>query len=182
MSAQLRLPNINAPTEREQIAQIRSYLYQFIPQLQFILDNIPNDNTSVRVITQKTPSYAVASGRWSSLALSGGITEPVTPVGRTSGCQYMVEAEGKHIYVAFSGGLTYSGSPIQINNELLPEGRRPVRDVHTICAVEGASGERAIARMTVKPTGQVFVDWVHSLSATTPSVIEWIDGYIDYWV
>ena len=35
----LRLPSI-AGTDREQLAQIRSYLYQLIPQLQWILDGV----------------------------------------------------------------------------------------------------------------------------------------------
>ena len=36
----LRLPNITAKTEREQIEQIKSYLYQFVSQLQWILESM----------------------------------------------------------------------------------------------------------------------------------------------
>lgn len=40
MSFDIRLPNINATTEAEQIAQIRSYLYQFAEQLQWALNTV----------------------------------------------------------------------------------------------------------------------------------------------
>ena len=39
MGIELRLPNITG-TEQEQLAQIRSYLYQFIPQLQWALNTM----------------------------------------------------------------------------------------------------------------------------------------------
>lgn len=37
---ELRLPNITGATEREQLSQIRSYLYQLVDQLQFTISNI----------------------------------------------------------------------------------------------------------------------------------------------
>ena len=40
MSLELRMPNITGASEREQLSQIRSYLYQFIPQLQWALNEI----------------------------------------------------------------------------------------------------------------------------------------------
>jgi hypothetical protein len=63
--AELRLPNISG-TDREQLTRIRSYLYQLIPELQFLLENIESkldssasatvlreDNTEVCRITVK---------------------------------------------------------------------------------------------------------------------------------
>ena len=40
MPVEIRLPNITATTEREQLAQIKSYLYQLAQQLQWAMDNI----------------------------------------------------------------------------------------------------------------------------------------------
>jgi hypothetical protein len=37
---ELRLPNITGATEREQLSQIRSYLYQLVDQLQFTISKI----------------------------------------------------------------------------------------------------------------------------------------------
>lgn len=40
MSIEIRLPNINAPTEAGQLSQMRSYLYQFAEQLQWALNTL----------------------------------------------------------------------------------------------------------------------------------------------
>ena len=56
MGNELRLPNINAPTEREQLAQIKSYLYQLVPQLQWALNNI--GSSSSNVIVQQRPAIS----------------------------------------------------------------------------------------------------------------------------
>ena len=47
MPVQLRLPNITG-SDKEQLAQIRSYLYQIIPQLEFALNTV---STSSNVVT-----------------------------------------------------------------------------------------------------------------------------------
>ena len=49
MSVDLRMPNING-SEREQLVQIRSYLYQLIPQLQWALDNVNVTNISSEAV------------------------------------------------------------------------------------------------------------------------------------
>ncbi len=40
MGIEIRLPNITGYTEKEQLAQIKSYLYQFAQQMQFALDSL----------------------------------------------------------------------------------------------------------------------------------------------
>lgn len=50
MSADIRLPQINGKTEREMLFQIKSYLYQLAPQLQWALEDIDK--------RQKTFSYS----------------------------------------------------------------------------------------------------------------------------
>ena len=42
----LRLPNINGATEREQLKQLKSYLYQLVEQLNLTLKNISSGGTS----------------------------------------------------------------------------------------------------------------------------------------
>lgn len=57
MGIDFRMPNI-AGTDREQLAQIRSYLYQFIPQLQWALNTLDNSYSSIaqQAITPKPKS------------------------------------------------------------------------------------------------------------------------------
>lgn len=46
---ELRMPKIDAPSDREQLAQIKSYLYQLIPQLQMYLEMLGGADSSARV-------------------------------------------------------------------------------------------------------------------------------------
>lgn len=45
MSFDIRLPNINASTDSEKLAQIRSYLYQFAEQMRWALNTIETGNS-----------------------------------------------------------------------------------------------------------------------------------------
>ena len=51
MGIELRLPQINGKTDREQLAQIKSYLYQMAQQLQWALNNV--SQSSGNVVVQK---------------------------------------------------------------------------------------------------------------------------------
>lgn len=52
MGLDLRMPNITGATEREQLAQIRSYLYQFVPQLQWALSNLEASSSQGQSVQQ----------------------------------------------------------------------------------------------------------------------------------
>lgn len=65
MEVKLRLPDIKG-SEVEQLKQIRSYLYQLIPQLQFALDNVSANSegltaTPKSLLPARTNSYAVST-------------------------------------------------------------------------------------------------------------------------
>ena len=57
---ELRLPSIQG-NEREQLAQIRSYLYQLIPQLQWALSNVGSGQQQQQVVTKVVTQTASAS-------------------------------------------------------------------------------------------------------------------------
>lgn len=61
MSIDIRLPNINGKSDREQLVQIRSYLYQLAEQLQFALNTLETSKGNVIVSQPKStaPSAAV---------------------------------------------------------------------------------------------------------------------------
>lgn len=64
MGLDLRMPNINGATEREMLAQIRSYLYQIVPQLQWALNNLETSSTSQvaqQIIKEKVTSSTPVS-------------------------------------------------------------------------------------------------------------------------
>ena len=60
MSINIRYPNITASNEKEQIAQIRSYLHQLVNQLNYELPNIGSgDGTAKSTDTKSTQTYEV---------------------------------------------------------------------------------------------------------------------------
>ena len=59
MSIDIRLPNISGRTEAEQLAQIKSYLYQFAGQLQWALKTVETGNSS-NVVLPSSGSTSVA--------------------------------------------------------------------------------------------------------------------------
>ena len=60
MSINIRYPNITANSEKEQIAQIRSYLHQLVNQLNYELPNIGSgDGTEKSTDTKSTQTYEV---------------------------------------------------------------------------------------------------------------------------
>ena len=59
MSVNLRLPNINGKTEREQLLQIKNFLYQHVEQLQWALQNI--DTASATTVVTPTPRSLLSS-------------------------------------------------------------------------------------------------------------------------
>lgn len=54
MGADIRLPNITGRTEGEQIAQIKSYLYQFAGQLQWALRTVESGGNNQNVVLQSS--------------------------------------------------------------------------------------------------------------------------------
>ncbi len=67
MSVDIRLPNITGKTEKEQISQMRSYLYQFAEQLQWALKTIETGGSS-NVIVQNKDSSSSAPAKTSPVA------------------------------------------------------------------------------------------------------------------
>ena len=56
MGTELRYPNITAHTEKEQLMQMKSYLYQLVEQLQYALNNV--GSSSGYVVQEVTKSTA----------------------------------------------------------------------------------------------------------------------------
>jgi hypothetical protein len=57
MNLDIRLPQITGQTEREQLIQIKSYLYQLVPQLQWALEDI---NKRQEAFTSSDPQRGIA--------------------------------------------------------------------------------------------------------------------------
>lgn len=66
MAIELRLPKIQG-NDREQLAQIRSYLYQLTEQLQWALNNV--NTSSVNYVVQQIPSGASSYSQVATMSL-----------------------------------------------------------------------------------------------------------------
>jgi hypothetical protein len=58
MGFDLRLPNIKGATEREQLAELKSYMHYLVGQLQFALNTINTSGASTTVVSQTPRNYA----------------------------------------------------------------------------------------------------------------------------
>lgn len=124
--------------------------------------------------------FVVKSEKWVSLGLSGSVSQASGEDGRTeSGCSYRV-VNGNHVYVEFNCAVTYSGSAIAVSANALPSKYRPTRNVYSFCVPSG----KAIACVSVAPSGYVYIEWIHDTLKTSTSSYSaaWIDGYIDFFV
>jgi hypothetical protein len=61
MGTELRYPNINGRTDREQLTQLKGYLYQLVDQLQFALNNASTPSTTVVQVASRPVSSAGSS-------------------------------------------------------------------------------------------------------------------------
>lgn len=122
------------------------------------------------------------NGLWANLFLSTSVTQSNHNLGRHSngGCYYRVVNENQ-VYVTFNCAFTYSGSPITVSRDPIPQEYRPQRTVYAYVT----TNNRGLARIFVNPSGEVRIDHVQSMASadvTTTYTVTWIDGYIDYWV
>lgn len=126
-----------------------------------------------------------AGEAWVSLPLGTAVAESSVNSGRRggTGVYYRVCAGGKHVYVAFNVSFTTSSSTVRAESHTIPN--PPPYDVYALCPVGFADGSRGIATVSVSPKGRVNIYAVHKLPGailSTGETVDWIDGYIDYWV
>ena len=119
---------------------------------------------------------------WISLGLSDSVVERENVAGRIGkGCYYRV-INGNHVYVAFCCQFTFAdNAAVTINGAKIPQEYRPSCHMYQHCI----ACDRLIARCKVVPDGDIVVDWVQNIAAnaiTTSYEVDWIDGYIDYWL
>lgn len=123
----------------------------------------------------------VLGEEWISLGLSSEVTEATSNTGRSGkGCFYRVE-NGNHVFVAFNCSATYAGSPITVSASAIPDQYRPSLNAYALCTTNG----RGIARVFVNTYGNVRIDYVQNMASaetTTSITMNWVDGYIDYFV
>ena len=82
MSVNIRYPNISGFTEKEQIAQIKSYMHQLVEQLNYVLPTLgPKDEeTETSATPTKKNSYEVQGGEISYYELRSLIIKEIEEI------------------------------------------------------------------------------------------------------
>lgn len=124
----------------------------------------------------------VDGAQWQDLSLAAGISESIYPYGRkeVSGCHMQV-TDGNHVYLAVDCAFDYGGTALVLNASPIPAEHRPRRTAYALCPVN----DRAMALISANPDGYIRVEWVQKLAdtvSTGAATVEWLDGYLDYWV
>lgn len=109
MGIDIRLPNINASTEREQLVQMKSYLYQLAEQLQWAMQNVEaSTNTVVASPAARSLMPSTSSGVTSPEATFSSIKELIIKSADIVDAYYEeINKKLKGIYVAESDFGTY---------------------------------------------------------------------------
>lgn len=90
-----------------------------------------------------------------------------------SGCYYRV-VNGNEVIIAFNRAIKWSGTPIVLNAEPIPEADRPTSPVSMICAAENG-----FVIATAGTDGFITIDLAWSSKSATQC--NWIDGLVYYW-
>lgn len=171
---------ISVPTERV-------YMHKAGSINAFALGKYAEEENSLDVAEDWTAIFRgevrFAGEAWESLGTNVAVSSVNSGRCGGSGVFYRVCAGGKHVYVAFNVSFTTSSGTVRAESYTIPY--RPSYDVYALCPVGFADGSRGIATVSVSTWGEVNIYAVHKLPGATLSTgetVNWIDGYIDYWI
>ena len=140
------------------------------------------EDIAFKVKTEDGVPTVVKDTGWKELGLSSNVKATSSNNGRCgTGCFYRVINEN-HVFVEFNCSFTYSGSEIYVLSEQIPSAYCPKGgQPFALCGCNG----RHIAWVHISTAGRLVIDAVQLVSSaerTTSATIEWIDGYIDYFI
>ena len=171
MAFRFRLPDIRG-TDREQLRQLRSYLYQLVPQLQWALDSVGSARKTSLTETASSQS-AESIAAWSELGLSDSVASNARTVG--AGCRRL--CKNGQVFVAFRCTVP-AELPIRVSGAPLPEEYRPKTTVCALCPAEFSDGSRGIACAAVTTDGYVEILWVKGFGGECAAAD--VDGCISF--
>ena len=172
MAFRFRLPDIRG-TDREQLRQLRSYLYQLVPQLQWALDAVGSARKTSLAETASSQS-AESIAAWSELGLSERVASNARTVG--AGCRRL--CKNGQVFVSFRC-IVPAELPVRVSGSPLPEEYRPKTTVCALCPAEFSDG-KGIACAAVTPEGYVEILWVKGFGGECAEAT--VDGYISFLV
>lgn len=171
MGLNLKLPNITGLSEREQILQIRSYLYQLVNDLQFAFNDISNTSESV-VVANKSVASSSSSQGMSATAMFA-VLKPliIKSADIVEAYSEKLETELKGKYVANSDFGTYTEETSQAIEENSTAIAQTFSNIQTID--NKLSGEVFGIKQNIEYTAKALSD---SISEAESDLAESISG------
>lgn len=185
MALNLRLPNINGLSEKEQLAQIRSYLHQLVCELEFAFSTLGTSSDSI-VIPSKRGSSSESSTNMSGSAMFSVLKPLIIKSADIVDAYYdKITKRLEGVYVAQSDFGTYTeqtSQTIQENSKSITQNFTSIQTIST--DVQGAftnlhtldskvSGEVSGIKQNIEDTAKGLSD---SLKDATNNLSESISG------
>ena len=185
MALNLRLPNINGLSEKEQLAQIRSYLHQLVGELEFAFNTLGTSSDSI-VIPSKRGSSSESSTNMSGSAMFSVLKPLIIKSADIVDAYYeKINRKLEGVYLAQSDFGTYTeqtSQTIQENSKSITQNFTSIQTIST--DVQGAftnlhtldskvSGEVSGIKQNIEDTAKGLSD---SLKDATNNLSESISG------
>lgn len=185
MALNLRLPNINGLSEKEQLAQIRSYLHQLVGELEFAFSTLGTSSDSI-VIPSKRGSSSESSTNMSGSAMFSVLKPLIIKSADIVDAYYdKITKRLEGVYVAKSDFGTYTeqtSQTIEENSKSITQNFTSIQTINT--DVQGAftnlhtldskvSGEVSGIKQNIEDTAKGFSE---SLKDATSNLSESISG------
>lgn len=185
MALNLRLPNINGLSEKEQLAQIRSYLHQLVGELEFAFSTLGTSSDSI-VIQSKQGSSPESSANMSGSAMFSVLKPLIIKSADIVDAYYdKISRKLEGVYVAQSDFGTYTkqtSQNIDANSKSITQNFTSIQTINT--DVQGTfttlhtldskvSGEVSGIKQNIEDTAKGLSD---SLKDATSNLSESISG------
>ena len=190
----IRLPNITGRTEREQMDEIRRYLYYLANMLNFLFSGTESSDTAKEKMPG-IPSGLEAQNLFNAIKgliinsetiyrslvekfetehkdiflESGWNSLSLADENADGFCRY--RKSGNHVYIECS--ILYADS--LVNGDMIPDECRPKSDIYRLCPTNDG-----FCRICADVDGQIRIDHLQTFSEDTDNVM--IYGYLDYFI
>ena len=154
----IRLPNIDGKTDREQLKQIRSYLYQTAQQLQYALGNVSAQQEQAIQLVQKTYGGSATPAKGNTATFNSIKALIIKSADIVDAYYEEINRRLESVYVAQSTFGTFSEETAQ---SILENAAGITRVFESIQSIEGAIAEiqnQTLGVSAYVKTGQLYYD------------------------
>ena len=187
MAIELRLPNITGATEEEQLRQIKSYLYQIIPELQYAFEALGSTSgvseSTQTVVNRPYPGYSSAMDNSSAQVTFASLKSLIIKSADIVNAYYdEISKKLEGVYVAQSDFEEFAEKTSQTIEETSTSTTQRFENIQVIITNQGSdiasvSGDVAGVKSELQTIG-ADLSYAQQSLVTISGEIEAIDGYV----